>query len=307
MAPLLVLVLLARAGGGAPSEVGHIDHVCDAKELSGEEAKARVFAEISGAVMPKARQGDWKELLDESELRTMSEGPRPPNTEAVVHTSKGGTLVSMYFQDSTANWAHVVDYCFRPTGSLARMRGTFNTYLGVASGMGIRRRRTTYYDAEGTVLATHSTLADIETDKPRPGAAYLDEEDPLYRHVRALPFSSSLAPPTEPADPDPNGVKAAVRERLPALKACYDKALRATPRLAGKVVARWSIDGEGKVSAFTWETDQLGSKLFSACARRVIEAWRFPAPKGAPLVVSFPFVFGGSEGDVTIDPSLSLL
>jgi hypothetical protein len=307
MAPLLLFVVLARATGGPSAEIGRIDHACDAREMSSEGARSRVFAEISGAVMPKPREGDWKELDSEAELRALSEGPKPPNTEAVVHIGRAGTLVSMYFQDSTANWAHVVDYCFRPGGSLARVRGTFNSYTAVASGLGIRRRRTTYFDAEGAVLTTRTTLADLETDKPRPGTTYLDEEDPVYRHLRALPFSATLAPPTETPDVDRNGVKTVVRERLPALKACYDKALRATPRLAGKVVARWSIDAEGKVTEFSWESDQLGSKTFADCARRVIEAWRFPPPKSAPVVVSFPFVFGGSDGDVTIAPSLSLL
>jgi hypothetical protein len=299
MSPLLVFLVLARAGGASSAEVGRIDHACDAKDLSGEEAKLRMFAETSGAVMPKPREGDWRELSDEAELRALSEGPKPPNTEAVVHTGKAGTLVSMYFQDSTANWSHVVDYCYRPNGSLARVRGTFNSYTAVASGLGIRRRRTTYFDGEGTVLTVRTTLADLETDKPRPSATYLDEEDPVYRQLRALPFSTSLTP-AAPVDPDPSAVKAAVRERLPALKACYDKALRVTPKLAGKIVAKWSIDGEGKVTAFTWESDQMGSKVLADCGRRVIEAWRFAPPRGAPLVVSFPFVFGGSEGDVTL-------
>src|SRR5262245_846992 len=102
MAPLLLFVVLARAGGGPSTEVARIDRVCDAKEMSGEDSKLRVFAEVSGAVLPKPREGDWKELPNEAELKALSEGPKPPNTEAVVHTGKSGTLVSMYFQDSTA-------------------------------------------------------------------------------------------------------------------------------------------------------------------------------------------------------------
>jgi hypothetical protein len=297
MSPLLLLMLLARAGGGAPAEVGRIDHACDARD---EGARTRVFAEVSGAVLPKSREGDWKELDTESELRAMSEGPKPPNTEAIVHSAKTGTLISMYFQDSSASWAHVVDYCYRPTGSLARVRGTFNSYGASAAGNGIRRRRTTYFDAEGAVVETKTTVSDLETDKPRPGVTYLDEEDPVYRHLRALPFSTSLTPPAPTPDADASAVKAAVRERLPALKACYEKAARATPGLGGKVVARWTIDADGKVTAFSWESDQLGSKTFTDCARKVIEAWRFPPPKGgAPSAVSFPFVFGADYFSTT--------
>jgi hypothetical protein len=305
MAPVFVLMALAGASHGAARDVGRIDVAC--KLAPGERAskdRPRIFVETSGAVIPKPREGQWRELDSEVELHTLSESARPPNTEAIVRSTRGGTLVSMYFQDASASWAHVVDYCFRPEGRLARLTGTFNAYTPAGPGPGIRRRRTTYYDAEGAVLQTQSHVFDLATDRPLPSAQFLDEEDPMYPSLRALPFSSDLLPPAAPVDPDPDGLAAHVRERLPSVKACYDQALRRSPSLGGKAVARWTVDVAGKVTAFAWQSDEIESPRFATCAQKVIESVRFPA-RATPTVVSFPFVFGGPGSKVSVSPSTS--
>jgi hypothetical protein len=299
MAPLLLVLALVASSHHATGGVGTIDSACAASGAS--QDRPRFFVEVSGAVLPRGRQGQWRELDSEAELHKLSEGARPPNTEAVVRTARGGTLVSMYFQDSSASWAHVVDYCFRASGPLARLRGTFNSFAPGGAGPAVRRRRTIYYDAEGVVLQSKTGIFDLDTDKPLPKVQFLDEEDPLYPTMRALPFSSDLLPPVAPANPDPDGFVATVRERLPAVKACYQRALKARPGLAGKAVGRWTVDVEGKVTDFAWQSDEIKSDVFGACARKVIESWRFPT-RELPASVSFPFVFEGQGADLSLTP-----
>jgi hypothetical protein len=298
MAPLLVAALLA-VSASRPEGVGAIDSACAAPSAHPSPDRARFFVEISGAVLPRGRQGQWRELDNEAELHKLSEGVRPPNTEAVVRSVRGGTLVSMYFQDSSASWAHVVDYCFRKEGPLARIQGTFNSYSASVAGTGIRRRRTTYYDAAGVVLHTKTGVFDLDTDKPLPKVQFLDEDDPLYPTVRALPFSSDLLPPLPPSAPDP--VATAVRERLPSVKACFERARKAKPSIAGKAVGHWTVDVAGKVTEFSWESDEIKSPVFANCAQKVIEGWRFP-PRDSPASVSFPFVFEGPAADLSFTP-----
>jgi hypothetical protein len=252
-------------------------------------------------VLPKLREGQWRELASESELRTLSEGERPPNTEAVVRRARGATIVSMYFQDASASWAHVVDYCFRGEGRLARVRGTFNSLAASGRGAGVRRRRTTYYDAEGVLLKTQSGVFDIDTDRALTAAQFVDQDEPMYPSVRALPFSAELLPPAAPVEQDPNGLAAVVRGRVSSVKACYDQALRRAPSLAGKAVARWTVDTTGKVTEFAWQSNTIKSATFALCAQSVIESWTF-APGGAPAVVSFPFVFGGPGTEESVSP-----
>lgn len=300
-APTVLLMLAALAGGGS-ADVRRIDSVCKIAASGGRATKVRVFAETSGAVLPKPREGDWRELDSEAALAALSKSDRPPNTEAVVRTVRGTTMVSMYFQDASVNWAHLVDYCYRPNGSLARVAGTFNTLSARPAGEGLRRRRTTYFDDDGQVIATKASLLELDADRPRRDETFVDQADPVYPALRALPFSSGLLPPPAQPDLDRGSVVKTVRERLPAIKACYEAALRRAPKLAGKVVARWSIDDAGKVTTFAWESDEMKSPSFNACARSVIEKWRFPPSKGQPTSVSFPFMFERSRGDVDLGP-----
>jgi hypothetical protein len=299
---MTALVVLALAGGSqsAGPDVGRIDSAC--KEAAGRGLKARLFVETSGAVRPKPREGNWRELADQAQLDALEKGPQPPNTEAVVRTAKGTTMVQMYFQDASASWAHLVDYCYRSDGSLARVAGTYNTLSAEPAGGGLRRRRVTYFDGDGKVLSTKTRLLDLDSDKPREEAAFVDQDDPSYPALRALPFSADLLPPVPQPALDQNGVVKTVRERLPAIKACYEAALRREPKIAGKVVARWSIDGVGQVTAFAWESDQMKSPGFKACARSVIEKWRFPPSKGGSTAVSFPFLFERSTADLDLGP-----
>jgi hypothetical protein len=295
---LTALVLLTALGGGPASsaDLGRIDSAC--KAAGGRAAKARLFVETSGAVLPRPREGAWRELAGQGELNALAKGEHPPNTEATVRASRDATLVSMYFQDASASWAHLVDYCYRADGSLARVAGTYNT---LAASSGLRRRRTTYFDASGKVISSKSRLLELDADRSRQDDDFVDQDDPLYPVVRALPFSADLLPPAPQPDLDPNRVVKTVRERLPAIKACYEAALRREPQISGKVVARWSIDGAGKVSTFTWESDQMKSPAFNTCARGVIETWTFPPSKGQPTSVSFPFVFERAKDAVDVD------
>jgi hypothetical protein len=296
MPPLLLALALVASSHAASSGVGAIDSSCVAAR--GDAERPRFFVEVSGAVLPRGRQGQWRELGSEAELHALSEGPKPPNTEAIVRGTRGGTLVSMYFQDASASWAHVVDYCFRKAGPLVRLQGTFNSFVTGGDGPGIRRRRTTYYDGDGAVLQTKTGIFDLDTDKPLARAQFLDEEDPLYPTVRALPFSSDLLPPPPPANPDPDGFVAAVRERLPGVKACYQRAVKAKPGVAGKAVGRWTVDTTGKVTDFSWSTNEIQSPIFGPCAQKTIESWQFPA-RERPADVSFPFIFQPAGADLS--------
>jgi hypothetical protein len=300
MVPQLLALALVTSPHAAGGGVGAIDAACAAPGARADQEPPRFFVEVSGAVLPRGRQGQWKELDSEAELHKLSEGAHPPNTEATVRVTRGGTLVSMYFQDPSASWAHVVDYCFRKAGPLARIQGTFNSYNGGA-GPAIRRRRTIYYDAEGAVLQSKSGVYDLETDKPLGNSTFLDEEDPVFLTLRAVPFSSDLLPPLPPSNPDPDGFVAAVRQHLPAVKACYQRAAKAKPGIAGKAVGRWTVDEKGKVAEFSWQSNEIKSPVFAACAEKAIESWQFPA-RDRPASVSFPFVFEPAGADLSFTP-----
>jgi hypothetical protein len=94
---------------------------------------------------------------------------------------------------------------------------------------------------------------------------------------------------------DPGLVAKEVKSRLGAIKACYERALKRNPSLSGKVVIHWTITAAGTVSGADVEQDTLGDAEVSSCIKSLISRWRFPAPAGGSVDVSFPFVFQASQ------------
>jgi len=101
--------------------------------------------------------------------------------------------------------------------------------------------------------------------------------------------------PAVDGDLDPNMVAKEVRSRLGAIKACYERALKRNPNLSGKVVIHWTITQAGTVSGVDVEQDTLGDAEVASCIKSLIARWRFPAPSGGSVDVSFPFVFQASQ------------
>ena len=94
---------------------------------------------------------------------------------------------------------------------------------------------------------------------------------------------------------DPAMVAKEVRSRLGAIKACYERALKRNPNLSGKVVIHWTITQAGTVSGVDVEQDTLGDAEVASCIKALVARWRFPAPAGGSVDVSFPFVFQSSQ------------
>src|SRR3954447_11699578 len=94
---------------------------------------------------------------------------------------------------------------------------------------------------------------------------------------------------------DPAMVAKEVRTRLGAIKACYERALKRNPNLSGKVVIHWTITQAGTVSGVDVESGTPGDAEVASCIKSLVARWRFPAPSGGSVDVSFPFVFQSSQ------------
>jgi hypothetical protein len=86
-----------------------------------------------------------------------------------------------------------------------------------------------------------------------------------------------------------------IRARRKAIAACYERALKQKPALAGKLVVRFSIAAAGTVSAVDIDDDTLGAPEVGACVRALVLHWRFPPPAEAPVELSFPFLFQAGD------------
>jgi hypothetical protein len=87
-------------------------------------------------------------------------------------------------------------------------------------------------------------------------------------------------------------IRRIVRRHLNEVKYCYDQALVRQPKLDGRLVAQFTISGNGRVIASVVQSSTLGSTPVEMCVVNAIKRWEFPAPSGGGLaIVSYPFTF----------------
>ena len=104
--------------------------------------------------------------------------------------------------------------------------------------------------------------------------------------------SAEFRPPAAEDALDLSFVATEVNQRLGALEQCYARRLQLRPNLAGKVVIHWCITETGEVPEACVTEDTVGDHEITECVNQLVKDGRFPAPRGGPISVSFPFVFG---------------
>jgi hypothetical protein len=93
----------------------------------------------------------------------------------------------------------------------------------------------------------------------------------------------------------PEVIQRIVRQQFGALRLCYERGLRKTPTLQGRVVTRFMIDGKGAVESVSDAGSDLPDKDVVACAQAVFKRISYPAPEGGKVSVVYPIMF--SPGD----------
>jgi len=86
-------------------------------------------------------------------------------------------------------------------------------------------------------------------------------------------------------------VKRVIDQHLDEITYCYETALIANPSISGRIVFEWKILMDGRVGAIRIVSSNVNSHDIHDCIQSAIKTWRFPKPKGAEVVVSYPFVF----------------
>jgi len=91
---------------------------------------------------------------------------------------------------------------------------------------------------------------------------------------------------------DASLIDGVIRRNLPRFRYCYQRELTKDPTLAGKVTVKFTIIGDGTVSAAMTKASSMQSPAVESCLNRVMMTLPFPEPNGGGLVlVSYPFVF----------------
>jgi RNA polymerase sigma factor (sigma-70 family) len=121
------------------------------------------------------------------------------------------------------------------------------------------------------------------------------------RFVPARPAGDSPPAATVTGSLGKDDIREGIRAVVPAMKGCYDKLLMENPEASGKITVRFTIvekEGQGRISDATIQpqtrdggTAELISTVTESCILQVLAQATFTAPKGGPVIVSYPFVF----------------
>ena len=83
-----------------------------------------------------------------------------------------------------------------------------------------------------------------------------------------------------------------IRTRLAAVRACYERALRSDPTLAGRVTIEFTVEPTGAVSSAALQDDTVASPEVAACITQTVRRFRFhPGPEGGAATFRAPFEF----------------
>lgn len=90
---------------------------------------------------------------------------------------------------------------------------------------------------------------------------------------------------------DKEAVAKAINSHLGEVSACYERALLKTPGLTGKITLEWQITLSGTVGYAKTKSSSMRSAEVESCIINSLKNWKFPAAKGAGVVISYPFMF----------------
>jgi hypothetical protein len=82
-----------------------------------------------------------------------------------------------------------------------------------------------------------------------------------------------------------------IQARLPSMRACYERELRRNPTLAGRVVARFVIATNGRITQSEIVQNTLGNDDVGNCIKTAMRSWSTPFRPSEDAQVEFPFVF----------------
>jgi outer membrane biosynthesis protein TonB len=102
---------------------------------------------------------------------------------------------------------------------------------------------------------------------------------------------STAAPEVDSADVDRAALSRYIRDRLGAIRGCYERELKRNPGLKGKVVMRFNITPAGRAGDVRIEENTLGSPEVASCIQGLMRSWIFPFKPPDEVPVQYPFLF----------------
>lgn len=119
--------------------------------------------------------------------------------------------------------------------------------------------------------------------------------EPTAAQKRASLVVEGEDPTEEPSPPIPQGderriIGDYIRDNSAPIRECYEKRLKESPTLQGKLVARFDIGPSGRVIGAT--ADGIADRELIVCVVTAVRSFEFDRPQsGGKLRIAYPFKF----------------
>ena len=90
---------------------------------------------------------------------------------------------------------------------------------------------------------------------------------------------------------DPRGAAQVIEDGMGAIKACYERELKRSPGLGGRIGLAIDVNLAGRVTAVEAHEDTFPTSAVFDCIRMRVSAWRFPPARGASATILYPLIF----------------
>jgi len=113
----------------------------------------------------------------------------------------------------------------------------------------------------------------------------------LNKHRAGVPDAQTPGMPVVRGRLEKEIIKRIIRRHINEVKYCYEQEVLTHPGIEGRVVAQFTIAGNGTVSSSAIASSTVGDAAVDHCVANAVRRWEFPQPQGGGIViVSYPFV-----------------
>ncbi|APR81548.1 Putative signal peptide protein [Minicystis rosea] len=261
---------------------GKTDH---AKPISRVAQERRVEQKESGRTLPSAPPAHGEERFSVRPAGPPRAAPAPSrNLDTSDPPSARGNM-----------WGDNVGDSFGAGG--LGLTGSGEGGGGRGEGIGLGRVGTLGHGAGSGAARGHGGIAgDVShSASVRSGTLTIPTPRPAQGYGRPAtpPASVSAGATTVSGRIPPEVIQRVVRERMSAIRRCYETGLAQSPGLAGRAGVRFMIGPSGTVATISLDSSLDAST--NSCITAEFRKMRFPAPEGGSITVSYPLLFSPAD------------
>ena len=137
---------------------------------------------------------------------------------------------------------------------------------------------------------TYKTISKKEIAGPKAGTVKTAEKSTTDEVKVKVKVGGKLGQALGTGKIDKGSVAKVFRRRQGAIRACYEKALKVSPNLEGKVTIQFTIGPAGRITSIDVTSNSTGEASIGACITQKVKGWRFDPPDNGSVTFSYPFI-----------------